>query len=269
MLGTDLMARFAPHHEVVGTDIDDADITVESEILAQVAAVKPDWVIHGAAFTNVDGCEKDPATALKVNADGSGNVARACWVAGAKMAYISTDYVYDGKKATPYVESDPVGPLNVYGESKLKGEHAVAKVLPDALIVRTSWLFGKNGPNFVEAILGQVGKKDELSVVTDQVGSPTYTPDLADGLARLIEFGAAGIVHVSNEGECSWNEYAKKILELAGATGIKVLPLTTEQLARPAMRPAYSTLSKERYFALTGHRLRRWEDALAEYIRLR
>ncbi|MGA2191837.1 MAG: sugar nucleotide-binding protein, partial [Nitrospirota bacterium] len=159
--------------------------------------------------------------------------------------------------------------LNVYGSSKLKGEQEVLKVLPDALIVRTSWLFGKNGPNFIEAILGQVGKKDELSVVDDQVGNPTYTPDLADGIARLIECGAKGIFHLTNEGQCSWFLYAKKILQLAGVSGITVKPVSTAELGRPALRPAYSVLSKEKYHKTTGHRLRGWDEALAEYLKER
>ena len=269
MLGTDLTRRLEGSHEVIGVDVAEFDITDELAAASYVAKASPDWVIHGAAFTNVDGCEKEPDKAYHVNGDGPRNIARACWAAKCRMLYISTDYVYDGSKREPYVETDPTGPLNVYGASKLKGEQEVLKVLKDALVVRTSWLFGLNGPNFVEAILGQVGKKDELKVVSDQVGSPTYTPDLADGLARLVEAGASGIVHVSNEGACSWYEYAVKILSLAGASGIRVVPIGTEELGRPAMRPAYSVLSKDRYFAITGRRLRGWEEALEEYMRIR
>ena len=269
MLGTDLMKRLTGSHEVIGVDIAEFDITDEIATASFVADVSPDWVIHGAAFTNVDGCEKEPDNAFCVNADGPRNVARACWAARCRMLYVSTDYVYDGSKREPYVETDPTGPLNVYGASKLRGEQEVLKVLKDALIVRTSWLFGANGPNFVEAILGQVGKKDELKVVDDQIGSPTYTPDLADGLARLVEAGTSGIVHVSNEGACSWYEYAVKVLGLAGAGGIRVLPIGTAELGRPALRPAYSVLSKDRYFAITGRRLRGWEEALEEYMRIR
>jgi dTDP-4-dehydrorhamnose reductase len=269
MLGTDLTERLKGDHEVTGADVAEFDITDELATAAFIADASPDWVIHGAAFTNVDGCEKEPDKAYHVNGDGPRNVARACWAAKCRMLYVSTDYVYDGSKRLPYVETDPTGPLNVYGASKLRGEHEVLKVLKDALIVRTSWLFGANGPNFVEAILGQVGKKDELKVVDDQVGSPTFTPDLADALARLVDANASGIVHVSNEGACSWFQYAVKILELAGAGGIRVLPIGTAELARPALRPAYSVLSKDRYFTLTGRRLRGWEEALEEYMRIR
>lgn len=269
MLGSDLVDRLTGRHEVVGVTRNEFDILDELQVRAFLIEARPDWVIHSAAFTNVDGCEKEPDKAYRVNGEGPGNVARACWHVGARMAQVSTDYVYDGTKGEPYVEDDPVAPLNVYGRSKLMGEGEVLKVLPDALIVRTSWLFGRRGPNFVEAILGQVGKRDELTVVDDQVGSPTYTPDLADGIVRLVEAGAPGVVHLSNEGTCSWYDYAKKIFELAEVSGISVKPITTEQLGRPAVRPKYSVLSKERYYSITGHRLRDWKDALAEYIRRR
>jgi len=266
MLGSDLMARLKDSHEAVGVDIGDFDILDGQGAIDHLALVRPDWVIHCAAFTNVDGCESEAGKAYRVNGDGARNVALACLAAGSKMLYLSTDYVYDGRKKTPYVETDPVGPLNIYGMSKLRGEEGVLDVLPGALVVRTSWLFGLNGPNFVEAILGQVGKKDELRVVADQVGSPTYTLDLADALTRLVEAGASGVVHVSNEGGCSWLEYAVKILDISGVKGVSVVPITTAELGRPALRPENSVLSKGRYRAVTGHRLRDWQEALAEYI---
>jgi dTDP-4-dehydrorhamnose reductase len=269
MLGSDLVRRFSEGHEVTGVTRHNFDILKEREIRAFLAGVSPDWVVHSAAYTNVDGCEKEPDKAYRVNSDGARDVARACWSVGARMLYVSTDYVYDGTKGGPYVETDQPGPLNVYGKSKLKGEQEVLRVLPDALIVRTSWLYGHNGPNFVEAILGQVGKKDELRVVDDQVGNPTYTQDLADGIARLVEAGASGVVHVSNEGMCSWYGYARKILELAGVTDIKVRPVTTAELGRPAARPACSALLNDRYYNITGHRLRVWEEALKDYLRHR
>jgi len=267
MLGTDLLKRLTHGHEAKGIDLDDMDILDETGIRELIAVNKPDWVIHCAAFTNVDGCEKEPENAFSVNADGARNVAKACRSAGARMLYVSTDYVYDGSKNEPYVETDQPRPLNTYGKSKLKGEYEVLEFAPDTLIVRTSWLYGENGPNFVKAILGQVGKKDELEVVADQVGSPTYTPDLADALARLVERGAEGIYHISNSGSCSWFEYAKKVLELAGAADMEVRPITTSELGRPALRPAYSVLSNEKYNTLTGHVLRMWDDALSEYLK--
>lgn len=269
MLGSDLVERFSKGHEVTGVTRQNFDILKEQEIRASLARVRPDWVIHSAAYTNVDGCEKEPDKAFAVNADGARDVARACWSVGARMLYVSTDYVYDGTKGSPYVETDPVNPLNVYGKSKLRGEQEVRKVLgdEDALIVRTSWLYGHGGPNFVEAILAQVGKKDELRVVDDQTGNPTYTRDLAGGIARLVEAGASGTVHVTNEGMCSWCDYARRILEFAGITGIKVMPVTTAELGRPAVRPAYSALSNDRYYNITGHRLRDWREALKDYLK--
>jgi dTDP-4-dehydrorhamnose reductase len=269
MLGSDLVRRFSEGHEVTGVTRQNFDILKEREIRASLAEFRPDWVIHSAAYTNVDGCEKEPDKAYRVNSDGARDVARACWSVGARMLFVSTDYVYDGNKGSPYVETDQPGPLNVYGKSKLKGEQEVLRVLPDALIVRTSWLYGHNGPNFVEAILSQVGKKDELRVVDDQAGNPTYTRDLADGIARLVEAGASGVVHVSNEGMCSWYDYARRILELAGVTGINVSPVTTAELGRPAVRPACSALSNDRYYNITGHRLRAWGEALGDYMRHR
>ena len=289
MLGTDLMARLSGAHEVVGLDLPQrleshvgaqfiapvdsnkisfraCDILDEVAIRELTAELKPDWVIHCAAYTNADGCEKEPDKAFRLNADGARNVAKGAWGAMAKMLCVSTDYVYDGEKTEPYVETDVTGPLNVYGKSKLKGEVEVLNVLPGALIVRTSWLFGKNGPNFVEAILAQVGKKDELSVVSDQVGSPTYTVDLADALARLVEADASGTFHAANEGYCSWFDYAREILRLSGAAGINVKPITTEELGRPALRPAYSVLSKGKYGSTTGHRMRGWEESLRDYL---
>jgi dTDP-4-dehydrorhamnose reductase len=266
MLGSDLMVRLNGAHEPVGVDIREFDVLKLDDVRKALIDIKPDWVVHCAAYTNVDGCEKDPGKAMSVNGDGAGNVARACWEVGAKLAYISTDYVYDGKKDEPYAETDPVGPLNVYGESKLRGERLATETLPNALIIRTSWLFGHNGPNFVEAILKRAGEVDELSVVDDQVGSPTYTEDLADGIVRLIEAGAEGIVHLSNEGTCSWYDYAVEMLRLAGMDNVGVKRITTEELARPALRPAYSALSKRKYTELTGHALRDWKDALAAYM---
>jgi dTDP-4-dehydrorhamnose reductase len=267
MLGSDLLKRLGCDHEAQGIDLVDMDILDGAGTRGLIAGFRPDWVIHCAAFTNVDGCEKEPEKAFSVNAEGARNVAKACRFAGARMLYVSTDYVYDGSKKVPYVETDPAAPLNTYGKSKLKGEQEVLGVAPDALIVRTSWLFGENGPNFVKAILGQVGKKKVLEVVSDQVGNPTYTPDLSEALARLVECGAEGIYHVSNSGSCSWFEYAKKVLELAGAVGMEVKPITTQELGRPALRPAYSVLSNEKYSLLTGHALRGWDEALSEYLK--
>jgi len=266
MLGSDLVKRLEGTHEPVGVDIKEFDVLRLDEVRKALMEVRPDWVVHCAAYTNVDGCEKEPEKALSINGDGAGNVARACWEVKARLAYISTDYVYDGKKNEPYVETDPVAPLNVYGESKLRGERLALETLPDALIVRTSWLFGLNGPNFVEAILKRGEDVGELSVVDDQVGSPTYTPDLSDGVVRLVEAGGEGIVHLSNEGTCSWYDYAVEILRLAGMDNVAVKKITTEELARPALRPAYSALSKGKYTGLTGHVLRDWKDALAAYM---
>ncbi len=191
-----------------------------------------------------------------------------CREINAKLIHISTDYIFDGKKNKPYVEDDEPCPLNIYGLSKLEGEKEIRKVLPlnGYLIVRTSWLFGKNGENFVSTILKLSGEKDELKVVNDQVGSPTYTVDLSEAIERLMNNNATGIVNVTNSGECSWYNYAVEILRLSGNERIRVLPIKTEESRRSAPRPAYSVLNNGRYRLITGHSIRHWGDALREYI---
>ena len=215
-----------------------------------------DLVINCAAWTDVDGAEQHREEALRVNAEGAGNVAKA---AGA-VAYVSSDYVFDGRKREPYVESDAVGPLSSYGHSKLEGERATASANPRHFIVRSAWLFGPGGPNFVDTML-RLGP--ELRVVDDQVGCPTFTGHLADALAALVRGENFGIHHLAASGACSWFEFAREIFALAGRE-VELTPCTTEEFPRPAPRPAWSVLGSER-----GHRLPHWRDGLQAYLGVR
>ena len=267
MLGTDIVKRFTGKHEVIGLSFKDMDITGEEATRSRIREIRPDILIHTAAFTQVDACESDRDGAFRVNEAGTRHVALAALDVGARLVAISTDYVYDGKKRSPYVEGDPTSPLGVYGLSKLKGEKQIEDLLENFLIIRTSWLFGHHGANFVKTILRIAGEQKTLRVVDDQRGSPTYTPDLADAIFRLLQTPARGIVHVSNSGTCTWWDYAVKIIQLSGREGISVLPISTAEAGRPAPRPANSVLDNGRYQALTGHTLRPWEEALTDYMK--
>jgi dTDP-4-dehydrorhamnose reductase len=220
-------------------------------------AIEPDdLVINCAAWTDVDGAEEHPDDALRVNRDGARNVAEAAGT----VVYVSSDYVFDGTKRTPYVESDPVNPLSSYGRSKLEGERATAQANPRHLIARSSWLFGVGGPNFVETMLG-LGP--EVRVVDDQVGSPTFTGHLAEALVELASGTDYGVHHVAASGSCSWFEFAREIFARAGSD-TQVEPCTTADFPRPAPRPAYSVLESER-----GHRLPSWQEGLDAYLGVR
>lgn len=250
MLGQDFVraARLA-NHEVEGLDRQSADVTDPSEVSGAVERRQPDAVVNCAAFTDVDGAEGDPDGALRVNADGARNVALAAERVGASVLYPSTDYVFDGSKDGPYVESDEPAPISSYGTSKLSGEVDTAAVNPRHFIVRSSWLFGTSGRNFVETMLGLAEGGGPVMVVRDQVGSPTYTGHLAEGLVRLISTDAHGLHHMSAGGECSWYDFAVEIFRGAGLD-TAVMSTTTEELARPAPRPGYSVLATQ------------WEDAI-------
>jgi len=266
MLGSDLgPALAAAGHEVLARPKSDLDITDARNLLRVVRELAPDVVVNCAAFTKVDACETDPL-AFEVNAKGVGNLADACGHVGAQLVQVSTDFVFDGAKTSPYVEDDPTGPLSAYGRSKLEGEEA-ARRLPGSLIVRASWLFGRSGWNFIEAILKQVESgKTRLSVVTDQVGRPTATTDLSEAIAALLEAGASGTYHFANRGEVSWNEFAGEILWRSGRKDVTVEPTSSDALARPARRPAYSVLDTGKYERLTGRPIRSFREPLSEYL---
>ncbi|MDQ3721612.1 MAG: dTDP-4-dehydrorhamnose reductase [Actinomycetota bacterium] len=253
-------------HDVHGATRAELDVTNPDAAERVLREVRPAAVIHCAAYTNVDGAESDWSLAEAVNARGAGNVAVAAQQVGARIVHVSTDYVFDGSKREPWVESDPVAPLGVYGDTKLAGEQLVAAANPGHAIVRTSWLFGGGGKNFVDTMLALGAQRDEVSVVTDQIGCPTWTGHLAGALVELAERPQqTGIHHIAGGGHCSWNELALEIFERAGIE-CRVLPATSEQFVRPARRPAYSVLGSERREPVV---LPPWQRGLAEYLATR
>jgi len=263
LLGSSLVPRLREHHAVAGIGVGDGEITDAAFVTAVIREHRPERIVHLAAMTAVDRCETHPQEAYRVNEEGTRVVAAAAGDVPVIMP--STDYVFDGALGEPYAEDAPPNPLNVYGKSKLAAERALTGA-PHWAVVRTAWLFGPGGPNFVDTILRLLEDRDTLSVVDDQTGSPTYTEDLAAGLAALVEGEPRGIYHVVNTGRASWCELAREAAERAGADPERVLPATTAEIARPAPRPPFSVLRGERAARETGVVLRSWRDALAEYL---
>ena len=265
MLGHDLMKVLSG--DIRGVDIGDIDITSIESVRRVLLTLKPAVIINAAAYTDVDGCETNREVAMRVNGEGVGNLAAIAGEIGARLVQISTDYIFDGSKGSPYLEDDLARPLSVYGESKLAGEINAGRVA-DHLIVRTQWLYGMHGKNFVETMLRLAGERDELAVVDDQIGSPTWTVDLSMAIRALLEKGCRGTYHAVNAGHCSWNAFAGAIFAEAGLT-IKVNPLSTVELDRPAPRPLYSTLDCGKLYRDTGFRPQPWRDALRKYLAMR
>ncbi len=268
MLGHDLSEALSlKGWDTFGLDYHIGDVTDLKGVRSVMKEFRPDTVVHCAAYTDVDGCEKDPDKAFKVNGLGTKNMAISCQEVGASMVYISTDYVFDGEKKRPYDELDNPNPINVYGRSKLLGEYYVQHLLNRFSIIRTSWLFGKNGKNFIDTILNLFKKEDTLKIVDDQLGSPTFSKDLASKVGEVIEREGFGVYHVTNSGICSWYEFAVKIVELADLQGKTVEPTDSETFKRPAKRPKNSIL-ENRLLKLEGYGLlRSWGDALKEYLK--
>jgi dTDP-4-dehydrorhamnose reductase len=267
MLGLDLTDALSQRYEVYGRDIDDFDITREKETMDAIIGIRPDIVIHAAAYTDVDGSESHIDVANSVNGGGTKNVASACNELGSKMVYISTDYVFDGTKSGAYSEEDPPCPINAYGRSKLEGERWVRTLVDQFVIVRTAWLFGRGGNNFVKSILKLAREKGALSVVNDQIGSPTYAVDLSRAIYGLTEKECQGIYHITNGGTCSWYEYAQEILAMSGLGKISVHPISSHQLNRAAKRPCNSVLDRGKFERETGYRMRPWREALRDYLK--
>jgi dTDP-4-dehydrorhamnose reductase len=263
MLGREVVAAAERlGHEVAAWDLPECDLTDAGATLSAIRRLEPRAVVNCAAYTNVDGAEADEATATLVNGDAAGNVARACTAAGARLVHVSTDYVFDGSKREPWVESDATCPLGAYGRSKLHGEDLVRAELPDHAIVRTAWLFGPHGPNFVSTMLRLAAERDEVQVVTDQVGSPTFAGHLAPALVDMAERTDTGIFHGAGAGSCSWYELTLEAYDAAGVA-CRVLPTTAEQFARPAPRPAYSVLGSEREHPIT---LPPWQEGVRAHL---
>jgi dTDP-4-dehydrorhamnose reductase len=266
MLASDLLPALAAHgHDVVGRSRAELDITDPVAIAEEFAGRRPEAVVNCAAFTRVDACESDPR-AVRVNDIAVGYLAEACAAAEARLVHLSTDFVFDGAARRPYREDDPTAPLSVYGRTKRAGELRALE-LPDALVVRASWLFGNGGWNFVEAILKQTEEgRSELRVVDDQIGRPTATTDLAEAIVMLLSVSATGVVHFANRGEASWCGFAREILQQAGLAGVRLIPICSDELARPARRPAFSVLDTTRYGELTHKPIRDFRRPLAEYL---
>ncbi len=269
MLGQDLVPLLNSDHEVIPRDIQDFDITDAQRVEEEIGQIKPQVVINTAAYTDVDGCEANKEIAFSVNASGAANVARACVLAKARLIHLSTDYVFDGSSADPYREEDPPNPLNTYGQSKWQGEVAIRKSGVDYLIIRTQWLYGAHGRNFVDTIVKAAQKEKRLRVVNDQRGSPTYTKDLSWAIKKLLENNTGGILHVANSGFCTWYEFAKEILGEMGMSEVRVEPISSVELARPAKRPANSVLNCQKFEKITGVKLRSWPEALKDYLSAR
>lgn len=250
-------------HEVVALGHGELDVTDAAHVARVVGAAAPAAIVNCAAFTDVDGAESAEARALRVNGDGAGTVARAATESGARLVHVSTDYVFDGRKRTPWLESDPVAPLQAYGRTKLAGERAVADAGGEHAIVRTAWLFGDGGPNFVATMLRLGAEREEVSVVTDQRGGPTWTGHLAPALVEVAERrGDVGIFHAAGAGDCSWYELAVEVMDRAKLR-CRVVPTTSDRFVRPARRPAYSVLGSEREAAIV---LPPWQAGLDAYL---
>jgi dTDP-4-dehydrorhamnose reductase len=253
--------------EVLALGSRDVDIRQAKRVRGVVEKERPQWIVLAAAYTDVDGCEGDPRRAFEVNRDGAANVAEAAKSFGAKLLFLSSDYVFDGKKGSPYEVGDPRNPQSVYGRSKAEAEARLLEILPEVCIARTSWLFGTGGKCFPDTILKLAASRPALDVVNDQRGCPTYCVDLARAIMALCRKDASGIVHVTNSGDCTWFEFAREIVKGAGLR-TEVRPVSSEQMARPAPRPAYSVLaatSLQRY----GIEMPSWEDALRRYLKER
>ena len=265
MLGHDLVKILSKENEIIATTHDTLDITDIEETISTIKEINPDIVINAAAFTAVDAAETDEDLAYQVNVIGTRNLAVACQKADSALVYISTDYVFDGTKGESYREYDTTNPLGVYGKTKYLGEVYIRDLLDKFYIVRTSWLYGYHGPNFITTMLNLAKTHDSINVVSDQIGSPTYTVDLATAINELIKQPKYGIYHITNSDSCSWYEYALEIFKNAGIE-IEISPVTTEEYSSPAPRPKYSVLDNYNWRIEGYNKLRTYKDALKEFM---
>jgi len=278
MLAQKVVETADPADRLILLDLPEFDITDRAAVLRKMGEIRPDVIINCAAYTQVDKCETEEALAFKVNGEGPGFLAEAVKMCGALLVHISTDYVFSGDSDIPYREEDQVGPLSVYGQSKLKGEQAIiASGLERYFILRTSWLYGPGGPNFVETILRLAAEREELRIVADQIGSPTYTGDLARAIYVLLqktEDGGAslfGIYHFSNAGHCSWYDFASEIVTRAKSIGIalkvqEIKPIATADYPLPAVRPVNSVFNKLKYQTVADVKIPQWQESLQIYL---
>jgi dTDP-4-dehydrorhamnose reductase len=266
MLGKALMRQWTGD-AITGLGSMQADIRSPDQVDKIVSDSNPEWIVLSAAYTDVDGCEINPTLAAAVNTQGAVNVAKAAANSRAKLLFVSTDYVFDGKSNTPYEANDPRRPINAYGKSKAEAEEKILGILPVACIVRTSWLFGPGGKCFPDTILKLAASRPEIEVVNDQRGCPTYTFDLADAIIQLCRADAKGIVHGTNHGVCTWYDFATEILRQSGSKAA-VRPTTSDKFIRPAPRPSYSVLSDASLSAY-GIQMRAWQETVPDYLRER
>ncbi len=262
-LGTEL-GRVLRGHQLTTLDLPGFDLT-NPDCGQAIVAAAPEAVIHAGAYTDVDGAEGNPALAMAVNADGTECVARAAAQVGARLLYISTDYVFDGRSTRPYVETDQTNPISAYGISKCAGEQRALACCENTLVIRTAWLSGLQGKNFVKTMLQLAAERPCLKVVADQYGCPTFAEDLAGMIGNLVTHPVRGVLHVTNEGHCTWHEFATEIVRLSGRP-VPVEPITTADMPRPAKRPAYSVLSTDRLQHL-GFSMPSWRDGLQRFMK--
>jgi len=266
MLGTDLVEELGPAHQVAGLGHGDLDITDAEHCKARVFEAHPEIVINAAAMTDVDGCESREEEAFLVNGHGAGNLAAAAAAIGSAVIHFSTDYIFDGTKDEPYCEEDTPNPRSIYGKSKLAGEQLVRAFCADHLILRTSWVFGSHGKNFIRTIAQAARRRGTLRVVNDQRGSPTCTIDLARYTRRMLEAGCRGTYHLTNSGSCTWYELAARVVEWLGLD-VPVLPVASTEYPRPASRPANSVLANGRLARERFPLMRPWQEAAEEYVK--
>ncbi len=271
MLGHDLIDVLDGKHELIKTTSKSLDITDKDKVKDYIVNEHPDMVINSAAYTDVDGCETNQEMAYKVNGEGVKNLALACKLVDCPLVHISTDYVFNGENTKPWMEDDEVGPISIYGKSKLQGEEAIESILDKFFIIRTSWLYGINGGNFPKTMLELAKTHDTLTVVTDEIGTPTYTLDLAQAIAELIETDYYGIYHITNSDYCSWFDFAKKIYAIGKKCGrvtkdCTITGCTTAEYGAKAPRPAYSVLSKEKIQKELRIKIPEWEQSLKDFM---
>lgn len=265
MLGSDVCSLLSQREEVIPLGKEDLDVRQVDKVISLLSEIKPDVVVHCAGYTDVDGCELKPQEAYLVNTVGTWAVASACQKMDAVMLYVSTDYVFDGSKGKPYTEIDEPNPLNEYGRSKWGGEKVVQMLLRRFFIIRTAWLYGARGRNFVRTILQKSKETKVLRVVRDQIGSPTYTVDLARAISHLLSSSFYGIYHITNQGAVSWFDFAREIVRLAGLD-VEVVPIESSQWRSPARRPPYSALASIAWNAFGFPPMRGWQSALADFL---
>ena len=266
MLGSDICNMLILSHEVMGKNSKDFDISSLEDCRRIIGETAPDVVVNATAYTNVDGCESERERCFSVNAEGVKNLAVSCSDKGIKIVHFSTDYVFDGGKESPYVEDDLCNPVSAYGQSKFQGELYLKEFSNNYILIRTAWLYGKNGKNFVNTILEKAKSEQTLNVVDDQTGSPTYTIDLASAVNLLIEGKYTGTFHLTNRGACNWYELALKILQYANMADVEIEPIKSDKLQRKAMRPYYSVFSCRKFTDVTKRTMRFWQIALKDYI---